>query len=91
MACGCAVIVSSDVGSHADLVADGRGAGDYNAGCVYPAGDIAALTAALQRVFATPTTAAVMGQAAKNRMTTWSFEEDIEGLRAALAHTTGKL
>lgn len=85
MACGCAVIVSSDVGSHADLVADGV------QGCVYPVGDIAALTAALQRVFATPTTAAAMGGAAKKRMATWSFEEDIRGLRAALAHTTGTL
>jgi glycosyltransferase involved in cell wall biosynthesis len=78
MACGCAVIVSSDVGSHADLVADGV------QGCVFPAGDVAALTAALQRVFAMPTTAAAMGEAARKRMDTWSFEQDIQGLRAAL-------
>jgi hypothetical protein len=32
-----------------------------------------------------------MGEAAKKRMATWSFEEDIRGLRAALAHTTRKL
>jgi glycosyltransferase involved in cell wall biosynthesis len=88
MACGCPVIVSSDVGSQADLVSDGRGAGDYHAGCVYPVGDIATLTAALQRVFATPTTAAIMGAAARKRMDTWSFAEDIQGLRAALAHVS---
>jgi glycosyltransferase involved in cell wall biosynthesis len=85
MACGCPVIVSNDVGSHADLVTDGV------EGCVYPVGDIAALTAALHRVFATPTNAGAMGQAAKKRIETWSFEEDIRGLRAALAHTTHKL
>jgi glycosyltransferase involved in cell wall biosynthesis len=85
MASGCPVIVSTDVGSHADLVTDGV------QGCVYPVGDIAALTAALERVFATPTTAQQMGQAARQRMATWSFEEDVAGLRAALAHTTRKL
>jgi glycosyltransferase involved in cell wall biosynthesis len=79
MACGCPVIVSSDVGSHADLVTNGV------EGFVYPVGDIAALTSALQRTFATPIAAATMGAAAKQRMATWSFEEDITGLRAALA------
>jgi glycosyltransferase involved in cell wall biosynthesis len=85
MASGCPVIVSTDVGSHADLVTDGI------QGCVYPVGDIAALTHALHRVFATPTTAATMGEAARTRIATWSFEQDIQGLRQALAHTTGKL
>jgi glycosyltransferase involved in cell wall biosynthesis len=85
MASGCPVIVSTDVGSHADLVTHGLN------GCVYPVGDIAALTAALERVFATPTTAQQMGNAARQRMATWSFEEDIQGLRQALAHTTRKL
>jgi glycosyltransferase involved in cell wall biosynthesis len=85
MASGCPVIVSSDVGCHADLVQDGV------EGCVYPVGDVPALTAALHRVFATPTTAQQMGLAARARIANWSFEEDIAGLRAALAHTTGKL
>ena len=85
MAAGCPVIVSTDVGSHADLVTDGI------TGCVYPVGDIAALTQSLARVFATPATAATMGAAAQRRMSTWSFEEDLHGLRAALAHVTRKL
>jgi glycosyltransferase involved in cell wall biosynthesis len=85
MACGCPVIVSSDVGCHADLVQDGV------EGCIYPVGDVSALTAALQRIFATPTIAQQMGIAARARIASWSFEEDIAGLRAALAHTTGKL
>ena len=58
---------------------------------VYPVGDIPALTAALRCVLATPDVSAQMGVAARARISTWSFEQDIAGLRAALAHTTGKL
>jgi glycosyltransferase involved in cell wall biosynthesis len=82
MACGCAVVVSTDVGCHVDLVSDGL------QGCVYPVGDIAALTRALRRVLATAETATVMGEAARRRMASWSFEQDVQGLRAALAHIT---
>jgi hypothetical protein len=32
-----------------------------------------------------------MGQAARTRIATWSFDQDIQGLRQALAHTTGKI
>ncbi len=85
MAAGCAVIVSTDVGSHADLVTDGI------EGCVFHVGNIAALTEALHRVFATPETAARMGQHARERVSTWTFEEDVQGLRAALAAVTRKL
>lgn len=85
MAAGLPVIVSSDVGSHIDLVTDGL------TGYVYPVGDIPALTHSLTRIFATPTTAAEMGHAAQQRMTTWSFTEDLCGLHAALAHTTRRL
>jgi glycosyltransferase involved in cell wall biosynthesis len=85
MAAGCPVIVSSDVGCHADLVTDGV------EGCVFPVGDITALTAALRRVFRTPETAGAMGDAARRRIADWSFEEDVRGLRQALAHTTRKL
>ena len=91
MAAGCPVIVSTDVGSHADLVTHGTGGPYYEAGCVFPVGDISALTAALQHVFATPTTAARMGEAARRRVAQWTYEQDLQGLRAALAHTTRKL
>jgi glycosyltransferase involved in cell wall biosynthesis len=84
MAAGCPVIVSSDVGCHPDLIAEGV------EGCVYPLGDIPALTAALRLVLADPDTAARMSAAARARMATWSFEQDVAGLRAALAHTTRK-
>jgi len=85
MASGCPVIVSSDVGAHADLVADGV------EGCVYPVGDVAALRHALERVFATPETPRQMGEAARARIQSWGFEEDVQGLRQALAWTTRKL
>ncbi len=85
MAAGCPSIVSDDVGSQPDLIVNGEN------GLVFPTGNIAALAAALTKVFATPDTAATMGQRAAQRMNTWSFDQDIAGLRAALAHTTRKL
>jgi len=85
MAAGCACIVSEDVGAHTDLITDSI------EGFVFPTGNIPALTTALESIFATPNTAATMGQRAAERIHSWSFEQDVIGLRAALAHTTGKL
>jgi glycosyltransferase involved in cell wall biosynthesis len=85
MAASCPVIVSTDVGSGPDLVTNGV------EGFIYPVGDIAALTAALSHVLTTPETSATMGQAAAQRMATWSFDQDIQGLRAAIAFATRKL
>jgi glycosyltransferase involved in cell wall biosynthesis len=82
MASGCPVIVSSDVGCHADLITDGI------EGCVFPVGNIAALADALRRVFSTPHTAAFMGEQAQRRIRTWTYEEDIQGLRRALSAVT---
>jgi glycosyltransferase involved in cell wall biosynthesis len=82
MACGCPAIVSTDVGCHADLITDGV------EGCVYPVGNIPALTQALRRVFSSPGSAAAMGQAAQRRINTWTYEEDVRGLRRALAAAT---
>jgi glycosyltransferase involved in cell wall biosynthesis len=73
------VIVSDDVGCAPDLISDGVN------GCIYPAGDIAALEGALRRVLTTPGVAEVMGRRAFERIQGWSFAEDIEGLRHALA------
>ncbi|MEO6803814.1 MAG: glycosyltransferase family 4 protein [Granulicella sp.] len=80
-----AVIITDDVGCQPDLITDGI------EGAVYPVRDIPALTAALERVLASPETAAAMGQRALERIQTWSFEEDVRGLRQALAAVTGKL
>jgi glycosyltransferase involved in cell wall biosynthesis len=73
-------IVSDDAGCAPDLISDGVN------GCVYPVGDIAALTSALHRVLDTPGVAEAMGRRAFDHIQSWSFEEDIQGLRRALAH-----
>ncbi len=80
-----AVIVSDDVGCQPDLIEDGV------EGCVFPVGDVASLTDALQRVLATPETAAAMGQRGLAKIQSWNFEEDLRGLRQALAQVTRKL
>ena len=85
MAAGCPVIVSTDVGSGPDLITDGI------EGFIYPVGDIPALTHALARVLASPEIAASMGEAARRRIATWGFVEDVQGLRQALAYTTRKI
>ena len=85
MNAGRAVIVSNDVGCQPDLIEDGV------EGCVFPAGDVAALTDALRRVLATPETAAAMGQRALEKIETWDFEADVRGRRRAIAQVTRKI
>lgn len=82
---GRAVIVSDDVGCQPDLVEDGV------EGCVFPAGDVGALTDALRRMLATPETAAEMGERGLARIRTWDFEEDVRGLRRAIAQVSRKI
>ena len=72
-------IVSDDVGCGPDLIADGEN------GCIYPVGDVSALADAMRRVLETPDHAAAMGQRAFERIQRWGFEQDIQGLRQALA------
>ena len=79
------VIVSDDVGCQPDLITDGV------EGFVYPVGDVEALSSALERMFATPEVAPWMGQRAFERISHWSFEEDIAALRRALAHVTHRM
>jgi glycosyltransferase involved in cell wall biosynthesis len=85
MNAGRAVVVSDDVGCQPDLIEDGV------EGCVFPVGDVAALTDALRRVLTTPETAAVMGRRALAKIQTWDFEEDVRGLRRAIAQATRKI
>lgn len=80
-----AVIVSDDVGCQPDLITDGV------EGCVFPVGNVVALTEALKRVLATPETAVEMGHRGFDRIQRWNYEEDVRGLRSALAHVTGKI
>ncbi|WP_035347483.1 glycosyltransferase family 4 protein [Edaphobacter aggregans] len=76
------VIMTDDVGAHPDLVTNGV------EGYVYPVGDIAALTEALDRVISVPGEAERMGRNALARISAWNFEEDIAGLRRAIAALT---
>jgi glycosyltransferase involved in cell wall biosynthesis len=85
MNAGCAVIISDEVGCQPDLITNGV------EGCTFPVGDVEALTASLRRVLATPETASMMGQRGLERIQTWSFEEDVQALRRALAQLTHKI
>lgn len=79
------VIVTDEAGCHPDLITDGV------EGCVYPARDVDALTSALHAVLDAPETAARMGAAALTRINRWSFDQDIAGLKQALAQVTRRL
>jgi glycosyltransferase involved in cell wall biosynthesis len=78
MNAGRAIISSDLVGCAADLVVDGVN------GYLYKAGDVASLTAMLQRMLADPATCRAMGQQSLRIINHWSFEEDVSGLKAAL-------
>jgi glycosyltransferase involved in cell wall biosynthesis len=85
MNAGRAVIVSDDVGCHPDLITNGV------EGFVYPVGDIGALTAALRQVVDAPGLAERMGESARARILGWGFEQDVAGLRQAVATLTKKI
>src|SRR3984885_5311630 len=85
MNAGRAAIVSDDVGCRPDLVGDGV------EGCVFAAGDVASLADSLRKVLATPETAATMGRRGLAKIRTWDFEEDVRGLRRAIAWVTRKI
>jgi glycosyltransferase involved in cell wall biosynthesis len=79
------VILSDDVGCQPDLVTDGV------EGFVYPVGDVGALAEALRRTFASPETAAQMGERAFERISRWGFEEDVAALRRTIAYVTHRI
>lgn len=80
MACGTPVVVSDEVGCAPDLV-------DTGSGRIFPSGDERALAEAISEVLAD---AENFGLRAHEKITTWSFAEDIAGLRDALG-ALGKL
>ena len=85
MNAGRAVIVSDDVGCHPDLITNGV------EGFVYPVGDVGALTEALCQLVETPGLAERMGECARARIAGWGFEQDVAGLRQAIAALTKKI
>lgn len=76
------VVLSDEVGCHPDLLTSGV------EGYLYPAGDVAALTKALQTLLNTPGLAEQMGDAALRRIQQWDFEADVRALRRALSELT---
>lgn len=75
---GIPILASEEIGSVADLVADGEN------GLLFPAGDVSALTTALRKVVADPELRERMGRASLARIKTWSYDRCVAGLRAAL-------
>jgi glycosyltransferase involved in cell wall biosynthesis len=85
MAAGLPVIVSDDVGCHPDLITN------WVEGFVYPVGDVDALTQALRQVMDIPGLAERMGESARARISGWGFEQNVAGLRQAIAALTKKI
>lgn len=79
MNAGRPVIASDRVGSARDLVRDGVN------GFVYPFGDIAALTTRLRESLADRERLAAMGRESLTFIEGWGFEQNIVGLKSALA------
>jgi len=79
MNAGRAIIASDKVGSAADLVRPGEN------GAIFPVDDVDALAAALKHCLASPERSAAMGRRSLEIIRTWSFREDIDGLKQAIA------
>lgn len=79
MNAGRAVVVSDRVGCGPDLVEPGVN------GHLFKAGDVGALRDALARLVADPEACRAMGRRSLEIINRWSFREDVEGLKAALA------
>ena len=79
MNAGRAVVISDEVGCARDLVENGAN------GLMFRARDVADLSRALSEILADPIRLARMGSKSLERINQWSFEEDVQGLRAALA------
>lgn len=75
MNAGKVVVVSDRVGSANDLVVDGQN------GQTFPVGNVAALADAIRWAIANAQSA---GQMSSKRIQTWSFQENIQGLKRAL-------
>ena len=79
MNAGRAIVASDQVGSAPDLVRPGVN------GAIVPAGDEAALAAALADITADPQRCRAMGEASRRLIAGWGFEQDVAGLKQALA------
>lgn len=73
MATGIPAVVSDRVGARLDLIRPGE------TGETYPMGDITALGAILRKLFFNRDLSKRMGKRAKERMASWSYQENLEG------------
>jgi glycosyltransferase involved in cell wall biosynthesis len=78
MACGLPVVVSDRVGARHDLVEEGE------AGFVFPMGDVDRLTEVFCSLMADAGLRERLGEAARARMRTWSYRENIDGYISAI-------
>ncbi|MFI5331356.1 MAG: glycosyltransferase family 4 protein [Desulfobaccales bacterium] len=83
MNAGRAVIVSDQVGCGPDLVRNGEN------GQIFEAGDISGLYQALRRVLENRPRCRLMGQTSLEIINQWSYVEDLQGLKKALASVMG--
>ena len=74
-----AVIVTDEVGCHADLVRPGEN------GHVVPVGDVPALARALEDVLSSEARSVGMGRRSWEIVRDWDFEADLRGLKQAIA------
>jgi glycosyltransferase involved in cell wall biosynthesis len=79
MNAGRAVVVSDQVGCGPDLVKPGEN------GYVFKSGDIVGLRRALTDIVSNPRKCEAMGQKSLEIIDKWGFEEDVAGLKQALA------
>ena len=84
MNAGRAVIVSDQVGCGPDLVRNGEN------GFIFPAGDISALTSALEKALADPASCRALGEKSRAVISRWGFNEDLAGLRQAIQAIMGR-
>ena len=78
MCAGLPVVLSAEIGSAPDLVADGVN------GATFAAGDVAGLAAALRPILTDAELRARMGAASRARIHEWSYVECGQGIRAAV-------
>ncbi len=82
MNAGKAIIVSDQVGCGPDLVCDGEN------GFVVPVGNIDALADRLSRLIDNPGMTAAMGEKSLRRISSWSYDEALDGILQAIDYVT---
>lgn len=83
MLCGCPVVVSDRVGARSELVWEGK------TGFIYPCGEIETLAQILQTLLPDRERLQDMGQAARDRMATWSPQDNVEAQVRAIELASG--